>query len=123
MPVRSSSFKTGVLHELAIGNVSNFYATDQVVLFAALAIAALPPFLVFVVLQQSFTDGLTVVASRYEVTMPLPLLDARAQVGTATTRRSTRPRRRDRDANARCCSKAAGQMTLQADELLQLDRR
>jgi ABC-type glycerol-3-phosphate transport system permease component len=50
---------------LAIGNFSNFYATDQVVLFAGLAIAMVPPLLVFAMLQRSFTDGLTVGASRY----------------------------------------------------------
>jgi raffinose/stachyose/melibiose transport system permease protein len=51
--------------QLAIGNFSNFYATDQVVLFAGLAIAMLPPLLVFAVLQRSFTEGLTVGATRY----------------------------------------------------------
>jgi len=50
---------------LAIGNFSNFYATDQVVLFGGLAIAMLPPLIVFGLLQRSFTAGLTVGASRY----------------------------------------------------------
>jgi raffinose/stachyose/melibiose transport system permease protein len=50
---------------LAVGNFSNFYATDQVVLFAGLAIAIVPPLLLFALLQRSFTDGLTVGASRY----------------------------------------------------------
>jgi multiple sugar transport system permease protein len=50
---------------LAVGNFSNFYATDQVVLFAELAIAIVPPLLLFAFLQRSFTDGLTVGASRY----------------------------------------------------------
>jgi len=51
--------------QLAIGNFSNFYATDQVVLFAALAIAMVPPLIVFAILQRSFTEGLTVGASRF----------------------------------------------------------
>jgi ABC-type glycerol-3-phosphate transport system permease component len=51
--------------QLAIGNFSNFYATDQVVLFAGLAIAMVPPLVVFAILQRSFTEGLTVGASRY----------------------------------------------------------
>jgi len=49
---------------LAIGNFSNFYATDQVVLFAGLAIAIVPPLVLFALLQRSFTEGLTVGASR-----------------------------------------------------------
>src|SRR5438874_26497 len=36
--------------QLVMGNFSNFYATDQTVLFAGLAIAMLPPLLVFAVL-------------------------------------------------------------------------
>jgi raffinose/stachyose/melibiose transport system permease protein len=51
--------------QLAVGNFSNFYATNQVVLFAGLAITIVPPLLVFALLQRSFTDGLTVGASRY----------------------------------------------------------
>jgi raffinose/stachyose/melibiose transport system permease protein len=51
--------------QLAVGNFSNFYATDQVVLFAGLAIAIVPPLLVFALLQRSFTDGLTLGGSRY----------------------------------------------------------
>jgi raffinose/stachyose/melibiose transport system permease protein len=51
--------------QLAVGNFSNFYATDQVVLFAGLAIAVVPPLLLFALLQRSFTDGLTVGATRY----------------------------------------------------------
>ena len=50
---------------LAVGNFSNFYATDQVVLFAGLAIAIAPPLVMFALLQRSFTEGLTVGASRY----------------------------------------------------------
>ena len=51
--------------QLAIGNFANFYATDQVVLFAGLAIAMVPPPLVFSVLQRSFTEGLTLGATRH----------------------------------------------------------
>lgn len=51
--------------QLAVGNFSNFYATDQVVLFAGLAIAIVPPLVVFASLQRSFTEGLTVGASRW----------------------------------------------------------
>jgi raffinose/stachyose/melibiose transport system permease protein len=51
--------------QLALGNFSNFYATDQVVLFAGLAIGVVPPLLVFGLLQRTFTKGLTVGASRY----------------------------------------------------------
>jgi raffinose/stachyose/melibiose transport system permease protein len=51
--------------QLAVGNFSNFYATEQVVLFAGLAIGIVPPLVVFALLQRSFTTGLTVGASRY----------------------------------------------------------
>jgi raffinose/stachyose/melibiose transport system permease protein len=51
--------------QLAIGNFSNFYATEQVVLFGGLAIAMVPPLVVFALLQRSFTEGLMVGASRY----------------------------------------------------------
>jgi raffinose/stachyose/melibiose transport system permease protein len=50
--------------QLAIGNFSNFYATDQAVLFAGLATAMVPPLLVFAALQRSFIEGLTVGAFR-----------------------------------------------------------
>jgi ABC-type glycerol-3-phosphate transport system permease component len=50
--------------QLAMGNFSNFYATDQAVLFAGLATAMVPPLLVFAVLQRSFIEGLTVGALR-----------------------------------------------------------
>lgn len=46
--------------QLAMGNYSNFYATDQAVLFAGLATAMVPPLLLFAVLQRSFIAGLTV---------------------------------------------------------------
>jgi raffinose/stachyose/melibiose transport system permease protein len=50
--------------QLAMGNFSNFYATDQALLFAGLAIAMVPPLVVFAVLQRSFIQGLTVGAMR-----------------------------------------------------------
>lgn len=50
--------------QLAIGNFSNFYATDQAVLFAGLATAMVPPLLVFAALQRSFIEGLTLGAFR-----------------------------------------------------------
>jgi raffinose/stachyose/melibiose transport system permease protein len=50
--------------QLAMGNFSNFYATDQSLLFAGLAIAMVPPLVVFAVLQRSFIQGLTVGALR-----------------------------------------------------------
>lgn len=50
--------------QLAMGNFSNFYATDQTLLFAGLAIAMVPPLMVFAVLQRSFIQGLTLGALR-----------------------------------------------------------
>jgi raffinose/stachyose/melibiose transport system permease protein len=50
--------------QLAMGNFSNFYATDQVLLFAGLAIVMLPPLFVFAVFQRTFVQGLTVGALR-----------------------------------------------------------
>jgi raffinose/stachyose/melibiose transport system permease protein len=50
--------------QLAMGNFSTFYATDQSLLFAGLAIAMVPPLVVFAVLQRSFIQGLTVGALR-----------------------------------------------------------
>lgn len=50
--------------QLAMGNFSTFYATDQTLLFAGLAIAMVPPLVVFAVLQRSFIQGLTVGALR-----------------------------------------------------------
>jgi len=50
--------------QLAMGNFSTFYATNQVLLFAGLAIAIVPPLVVFVLLQRSFIQGLTVCAVR-----------------------------------------------------------
>jgi ABC-type glycerol-3-phosphate transport system permease component len=43
-----------------MGNFSNFYATDQALLFAGLAIAMVPPLVLFAALQRSFIQGLTV---------------------------------------------------------------
>jgi len=45
--------------QLALTRFANFYATDQGVTFAGLAIIILPPLLVFLVLQRSFMAGLT----------------------------------------------------------------
>jgi raffinose/stachyose/melibiose transport system permease protein len=50
--------------QLAIGNFSNFYTTDESLLFAGLALATIPPLLVFAVLQRWFIQGLTVGALR-----------------------------------------------------------
>jgi raffinose/stachyose/melibiose transport system permease protein len=50
--------------QLAMGNFSTFYATDQVMLFAGLAIAIVPPLVLFILLQRSFIQGLTVGAVR-----------------------------------------------------------
>jgi raffinose/stachyose/melibiose transport system permease protein len=45
--------------QLALGRFSTFYATDQGLTFAGMAIAILPPLLLFLVLQRSFIQGLT----------------------------------------------------------------
>ena len=50
--------------QLAIGNFSNFYTTDESLLFAGLALATIPPLVVFAVLQRWFIQGLTVGALR-----------------------------------------------------------
>jgi ABC-type glycerol-3-phosphate transport system permease component len=50
--------------QLARGNFSNFYTTDESLLFAGLALAMLPPLVVFAVLQRSFATGVTVGALR-----------------------------------------------------------
>jgi len=50
--------------QLAIGNFSNFSTTDESLLFAGLALAMLPPLLVFAALQRSFFTALTVGALR-----------------------------------------------------------
>lgn len=44
--------------QLAVSRFSTFYATDQGLTFAGMAIAILPPLLVFLVLQRSFFRGL-----------------------------------------------------------------
>ena len=41
--------------QLAIGNFSNFYTTDESLLFAGLALAMLPPLVVFAALQRIFS--------------------------------------------------------------------
>ena len=50
--------------QLAIGNFSNFYATDESLLFAGLALAMLPPLVAFAALQRYFIQGLTLGALR-----------------------------------------------------------
>ena len=45
--------------QLALTRFSTFYATDQGLTFAGMAIAIVPPLVVFVVLQRSFVQGLT----------------------------------------------------------------
>jgi len=50
--------------QLALSRFSTFYATDQGLTFAGMAIAILPPLLLFVVLQRSFIQGLTAGAVR-----------------------------------------------------------
>ena len=50
--------------KLAIGNFSNFYTTDESLLFAGLALAMMPPLVVFAVLQRSFIQGMTLGALR-----------------------------------------------------------
>jgi raffinose/stachyose/melibiose transport system permease protein len=45
--------------QLALSRFSTFYATDQGLTFAGMAIAILPPLLLFVILQRSFIQGLT----------------------------------------------------------------
>lgn len=49
---------------LALTTFSTFYATDEGLRFAGLAITFLPPLLVFLVLQRTFVDGLTVGTAR-----------------------------------------------------------
>ena len=49
---------------LAISRFSTFYATDQGLTFAGMAIMIIPPLLLFVVLQRSFIQGLTAGAVR-----------------------------------------------------------
>lgn len=50
--------------QLALSRFSTFYATDQGLTFAGMAIAILPPLLLFLILQRSFIQGLTTGAIR-----------------------------------------------------------
>jgi raffinose/stachyose/melibiose transport system permease protein len=50
--------------QLALSRFSTFYATDQGLTFAGMAIAILPPLLLFLVSQRSFIQGLTAGAIR-----------------------------------------------------------
>jgi ABC-type glycerol-3-phosphate transport system permease component len=49
---------------LALSRFSTFYATDQGLTFAGMAIVILPPLLLFLVLQRSLIQGLTAGAVR-----------------------------------------------------------
>lgn len=49
---------------LAMSRFSTFYATDQGLTFAGMAIVMVPPLLLFLVLQRSFIQGLTAGAVR-----------------------------------------------------------
>jgi ABC-type glycerol-3-phosphate transport system permease component len=49
---------------LALTTFSTFYATDEGLRFAGLAITFLPPLIVFLVLQRRFVDGLSAGTSR-----------------------------------------------------------
>ena len=49
---------------LALTTFSSFYATDQGLKFAGLAITLLPPVVVFVLMQRSFVAGLAAGAVR-----------------------------------------------------------
>lgn len=49
---------------LAMSRFSTFYATDQGLTFAGMAIVMIPPLLLFMVLQRSFIQGLTAGAGR-----------------------------------------------------------
>lgn len=53
--------------QLALSRFSTFYATDQGLTFAGMAIAILPPLLLFVVLQRSFIGGLLSHSSNREM--------------------------------------------------------
>ena len=46
--------------QVALTRFSTFYATDQGLTFAGMAIVILPPLLLFLILQRSFVQGLTV---------------------------------------------------------------
>ena len=50
--------------QLALSRFSTVYATDQGLTFAGMAIAILPPLILFVVLQRSFIQGLAAAAVR-----------------------------------------------------------
>jgi raffinose/stachyose/melibiose transport system permease protein len=49
---------------LALTTFSTFYATDEGLRFAGLAITFLPPLILFLVLQRSFVQGLTAGTTR-----------------------------------------------------------
>ncbi len=49
---------------LALTTFSTFYATDEGLRFAGLAITFVPPLVVFLILQRSFLQGLSVGTAR-----------------------------------------------------------
>ncbi len=51
--------------QLALSRFSTFYATDQGLTFAGMAITILPPLVLFLILQRSFIRGLTAGAVRH----------------------------------------------------------
>jgi raffinose/stachyose/melibiose transport system permease protein len=51
--------------QLALTMFSTFYATDQGLTFAGMAIVIIPPLILFVILQRSFIQGLTMGATRH----------------------------------------------------------
>jgi ABC-type glycerol-3-phosphate transport system permease component len=51
--------------QLALTTFSTFYATDQGLTFAGMAIVIVPPLVLFVILQRSFIQGLTMGATRH----------------------------------------------------------
>jgi raffinose/stachyose/melibiose transport system permease protein len=50
--------------QLALSRFSSYYATDQGLTFAGMAIAIVPPLVLFALLQRGFIDGLTAAARR-----------------------------------------------------------
>jgi ABC-type glycerol-3-phosphate transport system permease component len=50
--------------QLALSRFSTFYATDQGLTFAGMAIAILPPLVLFLILQRTFIQGLTAGTTR-----------------------------------------------------------
>ena len=70
--------------QLALSRFSTFYATDQGLTFAGMAIAIVPPLLLFLVLQRSFIQGLD-----RRGRPPLSDIDARKSSTASGSERST----------------------------------